>query len=419
MAIKSKSFLRSKGLKAICVLLVLALTGVCMLSVCQAVDLANHLGGRSLESILQETDGDFTSSSMFQQLLAKNLYYMHQMAFVYHSEEAVRDGSALKEQEELLKKEKDEKLQEEFESLRQEKEEEAARQKENDYNSYDEYGSIETTAPSSTEPTRVELTEEEEAEIRREVEYQYNEQLRYLRMNFEDKYREAKTALSELVNLHYLLVNRKTGEIYTNLEGRIDPKTMDLRSLVEQYQWNESYTEQYRYHSGERVDSYSQQTVGMWVGSLDYDNWAKAYQDRVTLYEKEFVNQGWDVYVGLNDHLESSDEFYSLQTQFRIAKNTLPSYLIAAGVSFLLVVASAICLIAASGRRAGTEEITLIWTDRIPNDLPLDSIRCADCGWRFLYGIHDVFALVSFIRGEQSRGGRSDRLCDGYYGHTA
>ena len=265
MAIKSKSFLRSKGLKAICVLLVLALTGVCMLSVCQAVDLANHLGGRSLESILQETDGDFTSSSMFQQLLAKNLYYMHQMAFVYHSEEAVRDGSALKEQEELLKKEKDEKLQEEFESLRQEKEEEAARQKENDYNSYDEYGSIETTAPSSTEPTRVELTEEEEAEIRREVEYQYNEQLRYLRMNFEDKYREAKTALSELVNLHYLLVNRKTGEIYTNLEGRIDPKTMDLRSLVEQYQWNESYTEQYRYHSGERVDSYSQQTVGMWV----------------------------------------------------------------------------------------------------------------------------------------------------------
>ena len=85
---------------------------------------------------------------------------------------------------------------------------------------------------------------------------------------------------------------------------------MDLRSLVEQYQWNESYTEQYRYHSGERVDSYSQQTVGMWVGSLDYDNWAKAYQDRVTLYEKEFVNQGWDVYVGLNDHLESSDEFY-------------------------------------------------------------------------------------------------------------
>ncbi len=371
MAIKSKSFLRSKGLKAICVLLVLALTGVCMLSVCQAVDLANHLGGRSLESILQETDGDFTSSSMFQQLLAKNLYYMHQMAFVYHSEEAVRDGSALKEQEELLKKEKDEKLQEEFESLRQEKEEEAARQKENDYNSYDEYGSIETTAPSSTEPTRVELTEEEEAEIRREVEYQYNEQLRYLRMNFEDKYREAKTALSELVNLHYLLVNQKTGEIYTNLEGRIDPKTMDLRSLVEQYQWNESYTEQYRYHSGERVDSYSQQTVGMWVGSLDYDNWAKAYQDRVTLYEKEFVNQGWDVYVGLNDHLESSDEFYSLQTQFRIAKNTLPSYLIAAGVSFLLVVALAICLIAASGRRAGTEEITLIWTDRIPKDLHL------------------------------------------------
>ena len=91
MAIKSKSFLRSKGLKAICVLLVLALTGVCMLSVCQAVDLANHLGGRSLESILQETDGDFTSSSMFQQLLAKNLYYMHQMAFVYHSEEAVRE----------------------------------------------------------------------------------------------------------------------------------------------------------------------------------------------------------------------------------------------------------------------------------------------------------------------------------------
>ena len=296
---------------------------------------------------------------------------MHQMAFVYHSEEAVRDGSALKEQEELLKKEKDETLQEKLESLRQEKEEEAARQKETDYNSYDEYGSIETTASSPTEPTRVELTEEEEAEIRREIEYSYNEQLRYLRMNFEDKYREAKIALSELVNLHYLLVNRKTGEIYTNLEGTIDPKTMDLRSLVEQYQWNESYTEQYRYHSGERVDPYSQQMAGMWAGSLDYDNWAKAYQDRVTLYEKEFVNQGWDVYVGLNDHLESSDEFYSLQTQFKIAQNTLPSYLIAAGVSFLLVVALAICLIAASGRRAGTEEITLIWTDRIPNDLHL------------------------------------------------
>ena len=63
-------------------------------------------------------------AACFSSYWRKNLYYMHQMAFVYHSEEAVRDGSALKEQEELLKKEKDEKLQEEFESLRQEKEEE-------------------------------------------------------------------------------------------------------------------------------------------------------------------------------------------------------------------------------------------------------------------------------------------------------
>lgn len=370
MAIKSKNFLSSKGLKAVSVLLVLALTGVCVLTVCKAGELAGNLGGRSLESILQETDGDFTSSSMFQRLLAKNLYYMHQMAFVYHSEDAVRDGSALKEQEALLKKEQEEELKKALESARQEKEEEASRQAEAEAE-YDEYGNMVTTVPSSEKPARVELTEKEAEKIRKENEYRYNEQLRYLRMNFEDGYREAQNALSNLINLHYLLVNRKTGEIYTNLEETVDPATMDLRSLVEQYRWNESYTEQYRYHSGERVDSYSQQWAGSWGMPSNYDIWAQNYNDRVTLYEKEFVNQGWDVYVGLNNQLELSDEFSLLQAEFMAAQKTLPSYLAAAGVFLLLAIALILYLIAASGRRAGTEEIALIWTDRIPNDLHL------------------------------------------------
>lgn len=371
MAIKSKSLLKSKGLKIAAVLLVLILAGVFALSIGQVSNFGIELGGGSIDTMLNQTEGDFTGSSMFQQELEKNVYYMRQMAFVYRSEEAVRDGSALREQEALLERQKQKELKEKLESARQEKEERARYNAQYNF-SYEEEES--TTAPATTDassaPTAITLTAEEKASIIKSIDDKYKEQRRALRINFDETYRRAKEGLAKLTNLHYLLINRETGALYTNLEGSIDPATTDLRSLVEKYGWNESYTEQYRYHAGKRVE-----TEGRWYplyNTSGFYRWGENYSDRMTLYEKEFVEKGWDIYIGLNDTLVSGiDEFSAIRKQFETAKRELPIYLALAGGSLLLALAITIYLIAASGRRAGRDDIVLIWTDRIPNDLHL------------------------------------------------
>lgn len=373
MDIKSKSLRKIRGLKIMAVLLVLVLAGTFALSLGQVCDLSLDLGGESVGSLLNQTQGDFTGSSMFQQELIRNLYYMRQMAFVYQSEEAVRDGSALKAQEAILEQEKEKKLKEALEQARLEKEEEIKRQKQYETGYANEEETLETTTKAGEAPvtTKVTLTEEEKAEIEESITYDYNEKLRDLRIHFDANYRNAKEGLANLENLHYLLVNRETGALYTNLEGNIDPKTTDLRALVEQYKWNESYTKEYGYHTGEQVTRTFGQWV-MWDEDRNFYIWAATYGDRMTLYEKTFVNNGWDVYLGLNDTITPGvDGFQEMQTQFEAAKKALPVYLILAGISLLLAAALTLYLIAACGHRAGTEEITLIWVDRIPNDLHL------------------------------------------------
>lgn len=382
MAIKSKSLLKSKGLKIAAVLLVLILAGVFALSIGQVSDFGIELGGGSIgsmlnqgggsiDTMLNQTEGDFTGSSMFQQELEKNVYYMRQMAFVYRSEEAVRDGSALREQETLLERQKEKELKEQLESARQEKADGGSYNAQYNF-PYEEEES--TTAPATTDasgaPTAITLTAEEKASIIESIDEKYKEQRRALRINFDETYRRAKEGLAKLTNLHYLLINRETGALYTNLEGSIDPATTDLRSLVEKYGWNESYTEQYRYHAGKRVE-----TEDRWYplyNTSGFYRWGENYSDRMTLYEKEFVEKGWDIYIGLNDTLVSGiDEFSAIQDRFETAKRELPIYLALAGGSLLLALAITIYLIAASGRRAGRDDIVLIWTDRIPNDLHL------------------------------------------------
>lgn len=371
MAIKSKSLLKSKGLKIAAVLLVLILAGVFALSIGQVSDFGIELGGGSIDTMLNQTEGDFTGSSMFQQELEKNVYYMRQMAFVYRSEEAVRDGSALREQEALLERQKQKELKEKLELARQEKADGESYNAQYNF-PYEEEES--TTAPATTDasgaPTAITLTAEEKASIIESIDDKYKEQRRALRINFDETYRRAKEGLAKLTNLHYLLINRETGALYTNLEGSIDPETTDLRSLVEKYGWNESYTEQYRYHAGERVE-----TEDRWYplyNTSGFYRWGENYSDRMTLYEKEFVEKGWDIYIGLNDTLVSGiDEFSAIRKQFETAKRELPIYLALAGGSLLLALAITIYLIAASGRRADRDDIVLIWTDRIPNDLHL------------------------------------------------
>uniref|UniRef100_UPI003FF15820 sensor histidine kinase n=1 Tax=Candidatus Fimivicinus sp. TaxID=3056640 RepID=UPI003FF15820 len=220
------------------------------------------------------------------------------------------------------------------------------------------------------------LSAGEEKKIRDQCLQAYEAQLRSLRGSFEEDYRKAKEELASLSNLHYALVNRETDEVFTNFQ-KIDPKSTDFRKLVEQYKWNETYTNIAGYHSGERVVNQSQ-----WLSSYDYtsiriSDWFHQYDDRITLYEKEFVKSGWDVYIALNDELLPKgldgelDIYYKLDQNFQQAKNNLPVALAMTAICLLVYMLCAIYITVASGHRAETEEITLLWTDRIPNDLHL------------------------------------------------
>ena len=111
--------------------------------------------------------------------------------------------------------------------------------------------------------------------------------------------------------------------------------------------------------------------------TIRISDWFNQYNDRITLYEKEFVKNGWDVYIALNDELlpkgldEKPDIYYTLDRDFQQAKNNLPVELAMTAICLLVYVLCAVYLTVAGGHRTETEEITLLWTDRIPNDLHL------------------------------------------------
>jgi len=382
LGIKSKSFLKAKWLKVCAVLLALATAGGMTVSIYRAVTLTEALGG-SLDSLLFENQSDFTASNAFQEQLAWELYYIKQMLFVYGSEAEMRSGESLKKQEALLKEQYEATLQEKLEDARKGKEQELLGMLPGRHENGEEVAPPETTVlptqpntPDATTEPQITLSAEEEKEIRDQCLQEYEAQLRSLRGSFEEDYRKAKEELEGLSNLHYALVNRKTGEVFTNFQ-KIDPKSTDFRKLVEQYQWNETYTNDAGYHSGERVVNQTQ-----WMSSYDYmtiriSDWFNQYNDRITLYEKEFVKNGWDVYIALNDELlpkgldEKPDIYYTLDRDFQQAKNNLPVALAMTAICLLVYVLCAVYLTVAGGHRAETEEITLLWTDRIPNDLHL------------------------------------------------
>lgn len=382
MGIKSKSFLKAKWLKGCAVLLAIAAAGGIAVSSYQAVTLTEALGG-SLDSLFFEEHSDFTASNAFQEQLAWELYYIKQMLSVYGSETEMRSGESLKKQEALLKEQYEANLQEKLEDARKEKEQKIPGMLPDRYENGEAATSPETTmhptqtnaSDATTEP-QITLSAEEEEKIRDQCLREYEAQLSSLRRSFEEDYRKAKEELAGLSNLHYALVNRETGEIFTNFQ-KIDPKGTDFRKLVEQYKWNETYTNDAGYHSGERVVNQTQWTSSYDYTSIRISDWFHQYNDRITLYEKEFVKNGWDIYIALNDKLlpkgldGEPDIYYTLDQNFHQAKNNLPVALAMTAICLLVYVLCAVYLTVASGYRAETEEITLLWTDRIPNDLHL------------------------------------------------
>lgn len=382
MGIKSKSFLKAKWVKVCAVLLAIATAGGIAVSIYQAVTLTKDLGG-SLDSLLFEEQSDFTASNAFQEQLAWELYYIKQMLFVYGSEAEMRSGESLKKQEALLKEQYEANLQEKLEDARQEKEQEILEKLPDRDENGEEVALPETTVlptqantPDATTEPQITLSAEKEKEIRDRCLQEYEAQLSSLRGSFEEDYRKAKEELAGLSNLHYALVNRETGEVFTNFQ-KIDPKSTDFRKLVEQYKWNETYTNDAGYHSGERVVNQTQWMSSYYDMTIRISDWFGQYNDRITLYEKEFVKNGWDVYIALNDELLPKglngefDIYYKLDQNFQYAKNNLPVELAMTAICLLVYVLCAIYLTVASGHRAEAEEITLLWMDQIPNDLHL------------------------------------------------
>lgn len=371
MAIKSKSFLKSRWAKACALLLALIAMGGAAASTYRAVSLMADLGG-TLDSLILEESSGFTGSNAFQKQLAGELYYIQQMIFTYGSEEEMRSGESLRRQEQRLKEKYEADLKEELEDARRQKAAELAQ--------YDSgmADTLETTgAPSSTTADQsggVMLTAQEEEEVRSRCRQEYEAQLDTLRSSFGEEYRTAKKELASLANLHYAFINRETGEAFTNLP---DAQNMDLQQIMESYKWYETYTQASGYHSGERVEDTTGWMLYDDAMTVRISNWFSQYSSRIALYEQAFVNQGWDVYIALNDELVLSNDgttediYYGLYTRFEQAKEELPAMLAAAAACLAVYFILTVYLTAVAGLCAGEEGAALLWVDRIPNDLHL------------------------------------------------
>ncbi len=205
-----------------------------------------------------------------------------------------------------------------------------------------------------------------EKAIRTEVEDEYRDNINYERLEYNEKYDKNKERIDKLKNLKFAVVNRSTGEVFTNMGDNITAQT-DLLSLVKADGWSIA-VQNGVFSSGKDVNR---------------DNYVYLYNGEehqlVSFLNKVFANDGYDAFFELNGDvfvtgngtkmLQKGDEYHDLQQKYLKQLANVEKMKICAVVSLLVLIITVVllCILAGKVDEQGNTKRAPI--DRIYNDI--------------------------------------------------
>ncbi len=170
-----------------------------------------------------------------------------------------------------------------------------------------------------------------EKEIRKSNEADYKNRINRERLEYSAQYEKDKKMIEEFKNLKFAVLNKRTGEVFTNMGAEITAQT-DFSSLIKGDVWNVAVQEGIL--SGGKIELYNN----------DYYENGEAYS-ALTILSEKFDNDGFCAYFGINDSAKTiveGDEYYNLYKEYSNSFAKLKSMRVVAVVSCVLMI---ICIV--------------------------------------------------------------------------
>lgn len=164
--------------------------------------------------------------------------------------------------------------------------------------------------------------------------------------DFLNSYRTDTKAISEFVNFKYAVVNRKTGEIYTNMEGV--NSASDFKALVDTMYAGVEMTGGVTYSKGYNAETNSYYLLDM--------------------FDDLHSDEDCDCFVGIPKTVEKGDDYYTLKTDYMNQLKAVKTYRNLAVISMILCLILFVICAVSSGKIDENNKTKLAKTDKIYND---------------------------------------------------
>lgn len=258
MDTKWKKFRNNTAIKVIAFLLTCVFAFISFYSLLQAVLFGSQYSNRTdITMFLTDYENSsFTNSNAFRMKFDGDAEAISKMIMLYINDDYVSSGKAFEQVEARLKKEMEESIKERTLERKRDIIDNAIIYDDEGYAKYN-FKKSEISSEATTEFYKeyiekydittingrqyykgfpLDAVVVDEVAIRKEAESTYKDNLSNEKMNFRDSYENNKEAVNKLVNLKYVIRNRKTGEIFTNTGKQLDPN-IDLNLLINQNSW--------------------------------------------------------------------------------------------------------------------------------------------------------------------------------------
>ena len=206
----------------------------------------------------------------------------------------------------------------------------------------------------------------------------YSQVMSAARREYETTVAMESRSIKNIKNLKYYIYNPSTGEIITNLETETTEekaneikKSGDYSAFTSGSRWYMVYTADGGLVAASpqitRDTLYTVQSGDKYYFSLKPDYYYKRTLSNVL--GSCFSNNGYDIILMLPETLSEGDDYYNMQSEMVKSSADTYNYIFLSLASMLVLAMVSVYLIYAAGETAGPEKIKLSFLDKLPTDL--------------------------------------------------
>lgn len=206
----------------------------------------------------------------------------------------------------------------------------------------------------------------------------YSQVMSAARREYETTVAMESRSIKNIKNLKYYIYNPSTGEIITNLETETSEekaneikKSGDYSAFTSGSRWYMVYTADGGLVAASpqitRDTLYTVQSGDKYYFSLKSDYYYKRTLSNVL--GSCFSNNGYDIILMLPETLSEGDDYYNMQSEMVKSSADTYNYIFLSLASMLVLAMVSVYLIYAAGETAGPEKIKFSFLDKLPTDL--------------------------------------------------